>query len=115
MVNGKPIDASAEVPITWGSAEPIKPRPKIDPKNPPQIGGAFYPAESKRLNEQGKCKVSVTVTVRGKIRNIRLTESSGFPRLDQACLKALAHGGLLPAIVDGMPVDATAEYPSSGL
>jgi protein TonB len=108
--NGKPIDKAIEIPITWRSP-PVKPWPKVDPKNPPHIGEAYYPAESVRLGEKGKCKVSVTVTADGKIRNIKLTESTGYPRLDQACLKALAHGGLLPATVDGKPIDMTVEIP----
>jgi TonB family protein len=98
---------------SWGG--PKKPFPKIDPKNPPHIGEAYYPTESVRLHEKGTCKVSVTVTADGKIQNIKLTESSGYPRLDKACLDAFADGGLLPATVDGKPIDMTVELPISWL
>jgi TonB family protein len=107
-VDGQPVEKTVEVPIAW-RIPPVKPSPKVDLNNPPHIGEAYYPAASKRLGEQGKCKVSMLVTADGKIHDIKLTESSGFPRLDQACLKAFAHGGLLPAIVDGKPVDMPTE------
>jgi TonB family protein len=109
-VDGSPVDKTIEIPIIW-RLPPVKPWPKVDLTNPPHIGEAYYPAESKRLGEQGKCKVSVTVTAGGKIRNIKLTESTGYPRLDQACIKAFVHGGLLPATVDGKPIDMTIEIP----
>jgi TonB family protein len=109
-VDGTPVERAVVIPITW-QLPPLKPAPKVDPSNPPHIGEAYYPPESKRRGEQGKCKVRVTVTARGRIRDIKLTESTGYPRLDQACVKAFEHGGLLPAMVDGKPIDMTVEIP----
>ena len=111
VVDGKPIDAWTEMPIAWSlSAEkvPQKQQPKLDLNNLPHIGNAYYPPISRRLNEQGICIVTLTVTAKKEIHDIRLTESSGYPRLDKACLEAFAHGGLLPATVDGKPIDSTA-------
>jgi TonB family protein len=108
-VDGQPVEKTIEIPIAWRLPPPVKPSPRVDVNNPPHLGERYYPGESKRLGEQGKCKVSMLVTADGKIHDIKLTQSSGFPRLDQACLKAFAHGGLLPAVVDGKPVDMQTE------
>jgi TonB family protein len=81
-----------------------------DPTHP-ILFGENYPAESKRLHEEGTCKVKLTVTAKGEIRNVSLAKSTGYPRLDEVCLKAFAHGGLLPATRDGKPVTSTLEVP----
>jgi TonB family protein len=99
--------AAAQEPVA-----PVVVRTKVraDPAHPVHIG-ENYPAESKRRHEEGVCKVQLTVTADGAIRDVNLTKSTGFPRLDQACLDAFAHGGLLPATEDGKPVTTTLEIP----
>lgn len=84
---------------------------RADPAHPVRIG-ENYPKESKRLHEEGVCKVRLTVTAEGAIRDISLTQSTRHPRLDQACLEAFAHGGLPPATQDGKPVTTTLEIPT---
>ena len=86
----------------------IKVRP--DPAHPVRLG-ENYPAESKLLREEGVCKVKLTVTADGTVRDVSLTKFTGYPRLDQACLEAFVHGGLLPATQDGKPVTTTLEIP----
>jgi protein TonB len=73
--------------------------------------GENYPPESKILGEEGVCKVKLTVTADGAVRDVTLTVSTGHPRLDQACLDAFVHGGLLPATQDGKPITTTLEIP----
>jgi periplasmic protein TonB len=84
---------------------------RADPAHPVRIGENNYPKESKRLHEEGVCKVKLTVTAEGAIRDVSLTKSTGYPRLDQACLEAFAHGGLLPATQNGTPLTTTLEIP----
>ena len=62
--------------------------------------------ESKRLNEEGLCKVRLTVDADGSVHDVSITQSTGYPRLDEACLEAFVHGGLLPATEDGKPIAA---------
>jgi TonB family protein len=88
----------------------ISTKVRADPAHPVRIG-ENYPKESKRLHEQGVCKVKLTVTAEGAIRDVSLTKSTGYPRLDQACLEAFAHGGLLPATQNGTPLTTTVEFP----
>ena len=81
-----------------------------DPTHPVHLG-ENYPAESRLLHEEGVCKVKLTVTADSIVRDVTLTKSTGYPRLDQACLEAFVHGGLLPATQDGKPVTTTLEIP----
>ena len=68
-------------------------------------------AESKLLHEEGVCKVKLTVTADGTVRDVSLTKSTGYPRLDQACSEAFVHGGLLSATRNGQPITTTLEIP----
>ncbi len=81
-----------------------------DPAHPIRIG-ENYPAESRVLHEEGMCRVKLTVTADGAARDVSLTQSTGYPRLDEACLEAFVHGGLLPATQDGTPITSTLEIP----
>jgi TonB family protein len=81
---------------------------RADPAHPVRFD---YPLNSKILREEGVCKVKLTVTADGTVRDMSLTVSTGYPRLDQACLEAFVHGGLLPATEDGKPITTTLEIP----
>jgi TonB family protein len=86
---------------------------RMDPAHPLYIGEEYYPEASKRLGEQGDCRVKVTVTAEGEVRDAILTKSSGYPRLDQACMDGLQGAHLLPATLDGKPITKTVEVPIS--
>lgn len=83
---------------------------RTDPSRPFHLEND-YPPESKLLHEEGVCKVKMTVTADGSVRDFSLTQSTGYPRLDQACLIAFVGGGFLPATQDGKPVTTTLEIP----
>ena len=83
---------------------------RVDPSRPFHLEND-YPPESKLLHEEGVCRVKMTVTADGNVRDISLTQSTGYPRLDQACLMAFSRGGFLPATMDGKPVTTTLEIP----
>ena len=84
---------------------------KQDPKHPLKIGEDYYPDASKRANEEGRCIVLMTVSAEGKITNESIQTSSGFPRLDEACLKGVHGQRMLPATEDGKPVEKTVSIP----
>jgi protein TonB len=94
-------------------AAPARPStsPKMDPKHMLHIGEDYYPDASKRANEEGRCTVLMTVSVDGKITNESIQTSSGFPRLDEACLKGVHGQRMLPATEDGKPVEKTVSIP----
>ncbi len=79
--------------------------------HPIHLGEQYYPPESKRLGEQGTCLVRITVTAQGEIRDVTLTKSAGYPRLDQACVDGFKGARMRPAIRDGKPVTLTKEIP----
>jgi protein TonB len=85
--------------------------PKQDPKPPLKIGEDYYPDASKRANEEGTCLVKLTVAPDGRITDQAIEKSSGFPRLDDACLKGVRGQRLIPATEDGKPVELTTVVP----
>jgi protein TonB len=84
---------------------------KMDPKHPLKIGEDYYPDASRRANEEGTCRVKITVAADGRITDAAIDSSSGFPRLDEACLKGVRGQRVLPATEDGKPVELTTIVP----
>jgi TonB family protein len=80
--------------------------PKQDPNHPLHIGEEFYPFQSRRLQEEGTCVVRLQVDAQGHIRAAQLVSSTGYERLNKACLAAFVDVSLLPATLDGKPVAA---------
>jgi periplasmic protein TonB len=116
-----PVETTAITTVTTvQQAAPVvqapAPRPvgtsiKPDPKHPLHIGEEYYPDASKRANEEGRCIVTITVGVDGKISNEAIQTSSGFPRLDEACLKGVHGQRMLAATEEGKPVAKTVTIP----
>ena len=84
---------------------------RMDPRHPLKIGEDYYPDASKRNNEEGRCVVLMTVAADGRITNESIEKSSGFPRLDEACLKGVHGQRMLPATEEGKPVEKTVSVP----
>lgn len=78
---------------------------KMDPKHPFHIGEEYYPDASKRAGEEGRCIVLAHVAANGNILDATIQTSSGFPRLDDACLKGVKGQKALPGMEDGKPVE----------
>jgi protein TonB len=99
------------------AAPPPPPAPKastnikMDPKHPLKIGPDYYPDASRRAGEEGRCIVDVTVAPDGRITAEKIQTSSGFPRLDEACLKGVHGQRVIPATEDGKPVEKTVAIP----
>ena len=55
--------------------------------------------------------MQVTVAADGRITNETIQQSSGFPRLDEACLKGVHGQRMKPATEDGKPIEKTASLP----
>lgn len=76
----------------------------VDPRHP--LTQPDYPMSSRRLDEQGKVALSVLVGPDGHVLEVKVTQSSGSPRLDQAAVnEARAHWRLRPATRNGVPFE----------
>jgi protein TonB len=102
-----------QAPAPVAVAAPPKPGTPVgmDPKHPLKIGEDYYPDASKRANEEGRCIVLMTVAADGRITNESIQTSSGFPRLDEACLKGVHGQHMRPATEEGKPVEKTVSIP----
>jgi len=107
------VAAPQPAPVAAAPAPPPPPGTsiKMDPKHPLKIGEDYYPDASKRANEEGRCIVQVTVSADGRITNESIQTSSGFPRLDEACLKGVHGQRMIPATENGKPVEKTVALP----
>lgn len=84
--------------------------PRPDPRHPTDVDD-YYPDASKRANEEGKCIAAVKIGVDGKVMDPTIQQSTGFPRLDEACLKVARIYRFLPATADGKPVEVSTAMP----
>lgn len=70
-----------------------------------------YPRLAQRRNWQGKVLLSIRVTASGKIKNIKLNQSSGYAILDQAAMSSLTKVGELPQLISWLPYDIDLTLP----
>ena len=61
-------------------AQDLKTSNRVDP---------IYPPASRRAGEQGTVRLKVLVDTSGRASNVAVTQTSGFPRLDQAAVEAV--------------------------
>lgn len=67
-----------------------------------------YPAEAKRLGEQGTVLLQLTISPSGVVTSAEIVQSSGFPLLDQtAAAWVQAHWKYKPAVQGGVAVAAS--------
>jgi len=83
----------------------------VDPQYPLRLGLAYYPKQSKRAHEEGRCIVQITVAADGRITAASLDTSSGYSRLDEACLNAVERQRMIPATENGRPIETTVLLP----
>ena len=70
-----------------------------------------YPAQSKRLGEEGRVVLRVLVDRQGLAERIEVQKSSGFDRLDDAARQAVQQARFKPHLEDGRPVAVYAIVP----
>lgn len=76
-------------------------------RNPPPP----YPAEARRLKQEGRVLLEVLVTKEGKVGQSKVKQSSGYPLLDEAALRAIQTWKFRPATLGGIRVDILADIP----
>jgi len=84
--------------------EPVVTGAAVDPRHP--LTQPPYPPASIRGNEEGALNLSVLVGTDGRVRDVKVAESSGSSRLDQAAMsEARSHWHLRPATRNGVPFE----------
>lgn len=71
----------------------------------------YYPAQSVRLNEQGRVVLRVEMGEDGRVSSAEVKTPSGFPRLDAAAVSAVKTWRCKPVIRNGVAVPAVALQP----
>ncbi|MFM8517403.1 MAG: energy transducer TonB [Nevskiaceae bacterium] len=95
--------------VTDKAVAPPAPAPVVVASSPAKIGRMpssedYYPAASKRAEEQGSTTVKVCVDSKGKIiGNPSVVTSSGFERLDEGAVKLARAGRYQPGTTGGQP------------
>ncbi len=69
-----------------------------------------YDEMSRRRGEEGNVGVALEIDRSGNPRKVRLTESSGYPRLDRVALNGIRSSRFSPTMKSGRPVESEVEY-----
>jgi len=85
---------------------------------PPQFSAAYlnnpapdYPRLSKKLREQGTVRLRVEVSASGLAASVAVSQSSGYPRLDEAAVAAVKRWKFIAAKQGDQPVAAQVIVP----
>ena len=87
------------------------PSMKSSPRSLASALNACYPSASRRLNEEGRVVATVTIGTDGRMSDLRVTQSSGFERLDGATESVIRKLTFNPGKRDGQPIEAQATLP----
>jgi TonB family protein len=77
---------------------------RMDVRHPLHVGSDYYPKQSLKNHEQGKCTLAFFINADGTVPAAQLLRSSGFPRLDAACFESVIGAPLIPATINGTRV-----------
>jgi TonB family protein len=114
IVTGSAISAKRAAAQEQTSAttppDPPTRRGKMDPRRPLHIGSAYYPKESLRHREQGRCELAFYINADGSVPAAQLLKSSGYSRLNTACLESVIDVPMLPATINGTPVAGWSDF-----
>ena len=94
------------------------PAPAPAPIVPPNADAAHlnnpaptYPSISRRLREQGVVTLEIFIRADGSVGEVRLKQSSGYKRLDDAALNTVTRWRFQPATQAGVAIDYWYEQP----
>ncbi len=76
-------------------------------RNPPPP----YPAEARELKEEGLVVLQTAVDAQGKVASISISQSSGFPLLDEAAVTTVKDWQFKPAQIAGIAISTTIKIP----
>jgi len=112
IATGMSSAASAQesTPSQSTPPDPLTRRGKMDPRHPFHIGANYYPSGSMQNHEQGRCILNLYINADGSVSATQLLKSTGYPRLDTACIESVIGVPVLPAKINGVPVAGWSEF-----
>ena len=84
-------------------------QPGADPRNP--FSEPQYPSAEIRGGHEGTVLLSIQVLENGRVGDVRVEQSSGFPALDQSAMKEAKRWRFRPGTRDGVPVPMWKQVP----
>lgn len=100
--------------VTAPAPRPVQITPPSPAYNARALANALntcYPSASRRLNEEGRVLVTITIGTDGRMSALQVAQSSGFDRLDGAAECVVRKLKFNPGKRDGQPVEAQATLP----
>jgi protein TonB len=79
-------------PNSGGESRPLHATSRIDP---------IYPPSERRANHEGVVRLQVQVDESGRVIDVQITRSSGFPALDQSAADAVKRWRFSPKLENG--------------
>ncbi|MGY2796580.1 periplasmic protein TonB [Ewingella americana] len=115
----KPQPQHEAQPVTAPKAPAVSKVPVASKAvTPPQFSAAYlnnpapdYPRLSKKLREQGTVRLRVEVSASGLAASVAVSQSSGYPRLDEAAVAAVKRWKFIAAKQGDQPVAAQVIVP----
>ena len=99
-----PLRAEPQNPAGSADPQPVITAAAVDRSHP--LTQPAYPMSSRRLGEAGALALDILVGADGHVRDAKVSQSSGYDRLDQAALsEAKQHWHLRPATRNGVPFE----------
>jgi protein TonB len=113
-----PTEATTAITQTTSVVPPPAPPPKPAPvvKTPPRspakgLSRPDYPPTARRLNQEGTVVLMIYVLEDGRVGDVRIEKSSGYPKLDEAAANhAKARWRFIPGMEGSNPVAAWGRF-----
>jgi protein TonB len=91
--------------------QPVVVEPRIDPRR--GLSEPAYPSSEIRLEHEGTVLLSVYILANGRVGDVKLEKSSGYPKLDESALREARVWRFQPGSRDGTPVAMWKQLPIS--
>jgi protein TonB len=90
---------------------PVVVEPRIDARR--GLSEPMYPPSEIREQHEGTVLLSVLVLPNGRVGDVRIDRSSGYPKLDESARREARQWRLTPGTRDGQPVQMWKQIPIS--
>lgn len=98
------FDADAQNSAVKAEGDKITPPSYIPSARP-------YPPLAKQRGWEGSVTLQASIGAGGRVKQVELQQSSGYPVLDRAALRHIRKSRFHPALKDGQPVEMTVRVP----